>query len=417
MADQACSAPVLSDIASKDTNRIVGTVAKVLAANSPYINILDGGTFKSGVSDVVRSVVQMPAAPGDLAAIPTFTNDVDICGETGAQDLTGTVDFTYQLGSKRGKGPKVCVKQGFSAFRTSYSAAEDSLAKQITQYINADTRGQLYEKSGTKFVVADGFCFEDLLTGGSESDIGVKFAPVTPDSVLTFKAIWALADWLSEEVFADMFPAGDKGMPHYRLITSSKNLEHLRSEAGVNNVLTTLTQGGFRLGEVALKSYSFEQSPAYRGIAFAKDQTPLRASGFNQDGTLALVNPKVVVVTDVAKNQAYAKVNPAWKTAAYDVSLLVAPGAFRRLVPERYVGEGSFRFSPQLHMGELDWFYSKDCSNPYGDFGWHQYQITRAYEPVRPHFIIPILSKRCDLDLGATPCPVTTCTPYTGGVL
>jgi len=55
----------ISDIASKDTNRIVGTIAKALAANSVFMNVISGGTFPSGVSDNVRSVVQMQAAPGD----------------------------------------------------------------------------------------------------------------------------------------------------------------------------------------------------------------------------------------------------------------------------------------------------------------------------------------------------------------
>ena len=68
-----CDDPTdISDLASKDVGRIVGSIAKSLAANSPYMNIIGGGTFPSGVSDEIRSVVQMQAAPGDSLAIPTF---------------------------------------------------------------------------------------------------------------------------------------------------------------------------------------------------------------------------------------------------------------------------------------------------------------------------------------------------------
>src|SRR5438046_279443 len=122
-----CDDPTqISDIASKDTNRIVGTIAKALAANSPYMNVISGGTFPAGTSDAIRSVVQMQAAPGDSLAVPTFVCDTEICGQQGHQDLTDTVDFTVKLESFRGRGPSICVKKGFAAFKGSYTIAEDS---------------------------------------------------------------------------------------------------------------------------------------------------------------------------------------------------------------------------------------------------------------------------------------------------
>ena len=57
-----CDTPSdISDIASKDVNRIVGVIAKALAANSPYMNVINGGVFPSGTSDAIRSIVQMQA--------------------------------------------------------------------------------------------------------------------------------------------------------------------------------------------------------------------------------------------------------------------------------------------------------------------------------------------------------------------
>lgn len=413
-----CITPaVLSDIATKDSTRIVGSIAKALAANSPFINILDGGTFPAGVSDEQRSVVQMPAAPGDSLAVPTFVNDTELCGVQGLQDLTATVDFTYRLQSKRGFGPRICVKKGYSAFKGSYLMAEDSLQKLIVQYINADTRAQLYLKSASKFNATAGYSFDDLFTGGSETDIGVKFAPLLPTGPLSFKALHYLARYAKEALFAEQFPAGGKVQMHYRFIGGSDQIELFRSEVGVQNVLIALTEGGFKLGETALTSFSFESSPAYRGIAFGVDQTPLRASGFDGDGLPVLVDPKVLVV-DEEKNTAYSKPNPAWLTAPYEIGFLVAQGSFERQVPERYVGEGSFKFAPQLAMGELEWSYIKDNDcNVFGDFGRHIYQISRAYKPVRPQHIVPILYKRCIADLGLDDCEVTSTTEYTGSVL
>jgi hypothetical protein len=413
-----CITPAtLSEIASKDTNRLVGTIAKALAANSPFMNVLEGGVFASGTSDTQRTVVQQQAAPGDSLAVPTFVCDTEICGSVGLQDLTGTTDFTIRLESKRGYGPRVCVKKGYSAFKGSYTTAEGSLKKLLVQYINSDIRAQLYLRSASKFNALVGYDFQSLFTGGSETDVGVVFAgngTLLPDAQLTFKALHAIARYLKDALFADMFPAGGKAQMHYRFIGSSDIIESFRAEIGVENILIALTEGGYRLGEIALTAFSFESSPAYRGIAFGTDQRPLRATGFNVDGSLALVDP-VIVQTDVANNRAYAVANPAWLGADYEVGFLIAESSFKRLVPERFVGEGSFRFAPQLHMGELDWHYEidNDC-NVWGDFGWHKYQITRAYQPVRPQHIVPILYKRCEGDLGLTACTTDPLVSFSG---
>lgn len=400
-----CITPAqLSDIATKDSSRIVGSIAKCLAANSPYINVFRGGTFASGVSDEVRSVVQMPAAPGDSLAEPEFTNDTEICGSAGTQELTDVTEFTYRLQSKRGFGPRVCVKKGYSAFKDSYLRSEDSISKLLTQYINADIRAVTTRLSASKFVAKTGLGFFDAFTGGEETDISIQFPDVLPDSAPSFKALHKIARYMKEALFAEMFPAGGKSQAHFRVIAEEDVIEGWRNETGVKDSIIALTEGGFKMGETMLTSFSFESSPAYRGLAFATDQRPQRALGFKENGDLDLVNP-VITVSNPSKNTAYSKANPAWLTAPYGVIHLFAEGSFERQVPEKYVGEGSFKFAPQLHMGELDWHYviDNDC-NTYGDFGWHKYQITRAYRPLRPQFVVSILYKRCASDLGLTAC-------------
>lgn len=410
-----CDDPTaISDIASKDTNRIVGTIAKALAANSPYMNVISGGAFPANTSDAIRSVVQMQAAPGDSLAIPTFVCDTEICGQSGAQDLTDTVDFTIRLESFRGRGPNICVKKGYASFKGSYVSAEDSLKKLITQYVNADIRAQLYLRSASKFTANAAYDFNSLFTGGSETDLGVKFAPLLPTGPMTFKALHYIARHLKEVLFGEWY-SQDKGMPHFRFIGGSDQIEYFRSEVGVQNVMVALTSGGYKLGETTLSAYSFEQSPAYRGIAFGVDQRPLRYNTMT-NGVPNLINP-VVVVSNPSKKTAYAKVNPSWLDADYEIGVLIAEGSFERQVPEKYVGEGSFKFAPQLHMGELEWHYQIDNEcNQWGDFGWHKYQITRAYKPLRPQHIIPVTYKRCKADLGLVDCtePESPLSSYTG---
>lgn len=390
----------INDIAKRDTNRLIGSVAKALAANSPYINLLRGGTFPSGVGDTVLSAVEMQAAPGDSLAVPTFVPQSQIAGTTGSQERTGKVDFSYKLEAKRGIGPKVSVKQGYSAFKSSYLAAEDALKKLITQYINADIQAQLVLKAATKASAKSGNSLAQNTVGGNETDIGINFSGLPlPDAQLSFKALHAWARYLKEALFGEMFPAGEKVQPHFRFIGSADVIESFREEVGVQNILIALTTGRYRLGEESVSGYSFETSPAYRGLAFGVTHRPLRFNTITS-GWPDFLNP-VTVVVDGTTNTAYAKPNPAWLSATYEVGVLIADGTFERLVPEQYVGEGTFKFAPQLHGGELEWHYVKDNDvNAWGDFGFHKYQITRAYKPLRPQHIIPIIYKRKQVDLG-----------------
>jgi hypothetical protein len=412
MPNDCVTAQVLSDIAQKDTNRLVGSVAKALAANSPYINIVRGGVFPSGVSDTVQSALQMQAAPGDSLAVPTFTASTDLCETNGSQELTAAINLTYTLEGKRGKGPKVCVKKGYSAFKTSYTAAEDSLNKLITQYVNADIRAQLYLRSASKFVSATGHTFEELFTGGAETNMGINFATgILPNAPLSFKALHRITRYVKEALFGEFFPAEGKAQEHARFIGGEDQIELIRAE--IRPDLVALTQGRYRLGEEGLTGYSFETAPAYRGLAFGTDQRPIRYSAVDGGGVPVPINPVVVVTTGTGK--AYAKANPAWLNAPYEIGMLLFEGSFERLVPEKYVGEGSFKFAPQLHMGELQWHYKEDNDcNLFGDTGFHKYQIERAYKPLRPQFVIPIAYKRCRGDLGLEVCASGTDYTYSG---
>jgi len=402
MADNyQLEAAEISQIAVKDQNRLVGVVAKCLAANSPYINVLQGGTFQSGMGDTVVAAVEMQAAPGDSFAVPTFVPQTQIAGTTGSAERTGKIDFSYQLKAKRGTGPKVSVKDGFGAFKSSYLSAEDALRKLITQYINADIQAQLVLSSGTKATAYAGNTLSENTVGGVETDIGITWSTLDlPNAQLSFKALHAWARYLKEALFAEMFAAGDKVQPHFRAIGGSDIIEAFRNETDVNSQGLALTTGHYRLGESMVAGYSFEASPAYRGIAFGMTQRPLRFNTIGSNGVPTWLNP-VNIVSDSSNLTAYSESNTIWQEAKYEVLVLLADGTFQRQVPEQYVGEGTFRFAPQLHGGELEWHYVKDNNdNAWGDFGFHKYQITRAYKPLRPQHIIPIIFERAQTDLG-----------------
>ena len=134
----------------------------------------------------------------------------------------------------------------------------------------------------------------------------------------------------------------------------------------------------------------------------APHSSMLISAAFAVAGVLTLVNP---IVSTAVTNGFAQRRNPAWVAATYEVMFVIAGNAFKRLVPESYVGEGTFRFAPQLAMGELEWTYFRDNDcNLYGDFGQHIYQIQRAIQPIRPQNVVAIVYKRCQDNVNPAPC-------------
>jgi hypothetical protein len=377
----------IQNFASKDVNRIIGQIGRVLARKSPYINSIDGGTLPN-VSDVVRSVVEEMAVPNASLASPQFVNDISMCGVGATPDRVGSTEYTFQLQTLRGAGPRVCVKQARTAFKGSYLQAQIALEKNILQLINADIRYQYLLQSGIKFVVDNTKTFSQNLSG----DMQVLAAPfatgAVPNSPMNFKTLYKIGSFMREEMLAEPF-ATSQG-EFFQVMASADQIENFRNDADVKEDLIGLTTGSFKLGEQSISGYQFQ---GYRGFAFGIDQQPLRASGFDGSGNLILVNPTIAQAVTNGFGQ---RRNPAWVAAEYEVMFVVAGEAFKRLVPESYTGEGTFRFAPQLAMGELEWTYFRDNDcNLYGDFGQHIYQIQRAIQPIRPQNVCAIVYKRC----------------------
>ena len=452
MAYATISLDAVQNFASKDVVRIVGQIARVLARKSPFINSIDGGTLPNS-SDVVRSVVEEMAVPRSSLAAPAFVNDSDLSfnaysGWAGAQgpwanglaanqpdvppgvtnttpnsvvngsytqssnfpynaatlvgDRVGTTEYLYQLQTLRGAGPRVNVKTARASFKGSYLQAQVALEKTILQVINADIRFQFLVQSGIKYVANSTQPFTTNLTGDMQQ-INTKFslAGGNPDSPMSFATLYKIGSFLREEMLAEPFSSKDGEF--FQVLASVDQIEVFRNDADVKEDLLYLTAGSFKLGEDSISGYQFM---GYRGFAFGIDQQPIRTLGLNGDGTITPVEP--VVAAQVTNGYGQRR-NPAWVSAPYEVLFVIAGESFKRLVPENYVGEGTFRFAPQLAMGELEWTYYRDnYENQFGDYGQHIYQISRAFQPIRPQNVCAVLYKRCPFTGQALACSTST---------
>lgn len=391
------------DFASRDSNRILGNIAYVVARRSPFVNVLDGGTLPSGVGEVTRSIVEERAVLGHSLVRPAFQNDITLCGTGGEVAQVGTTEYTERLQSLRGRGPRVCVKTTRTAFKGSYMAAEDAMKKQIVQTMNADVRSTLVDRSGLKLTVLAGQVFETMFQGEQQA-IDTPFVNAVPTAFPTMKLLIFARDFMREDLLAEPWE-GENMEPVFKIMASQQAIEQLRTELDVKEDHRYLAAGQFRAGEKFIKGYTWEGP--YRGFALGIDPQPLRFSTLNASGQPNFIEPEYAAPVT---NGVGARINPAWARARYEVMLLMGQGSFRRRVPEEYTGEGSFRWPAQLAGGQLDFkvIADNDC-NFFEDFGQHRYQISRSYKPERPHHVMAIAFKRCISDFG-----LATCSDYSG---
>jgi len=376
---------------------------RYIALNDPFANVVDGGTTPNNMGEQIRTLVTNRMVTNQSLTNPTFAATIDACGTVGPKAEFGQTVFTTHLETMRGQGPTICVNQSRYAVLDSYRIAEQNLKDAVKALNAADIRSQLLELSGVKAVLKAGATsLGQILTGGY-NQVSVNFLGGLPTSPVSHKFLVALSNYMRDNLSPEFF--GDGAGQYFVFISSSAQVEVLRNEAGVKADLLALVTGNDKGTQDEIKKYAFIDYP-YRGIKLAIDQQPLRFNTVNSQGFPNLIEPLTRTVTDYGVENV---TNTAWVNADYEVGFLISKGTFRRLVPERFVGEGTFKFDPQFIMGELNWHYVQDnVCNVWGDFGFHIYQIVRAFQPRRPHGVIPVLYKRCAEDLGLTTCTALT---------
>lgn len=385
---------ILSQVATLRNEMI-----RFIALNDPYANLVDGGTTPNNMGETIKTVVTERMVTNQSLTQPDFSPLIEACGSIGPAAEFGQTVFETQLKTLRGKGPTICLNQSRFAVLDSYRLAEQNLKDALKTLNSADIRNQLLVNSGVKGVaVAGATQLSQVITGGY-NEVGVDFLGDLPTAPVSYKFLVTLSNYMRDNLSPEFF--GDGSGQHFVWISSSDQTESLRNESGTKQELLAFVKGGDKTISGGIEQYAFIDLP-YRQIKLAIDQQPLRFNTLDGDGFPVLIEPLVRTATDSGYVN---RTNPDWVSAAYEVGFLVSKGTFRRLVPERYVGEGSFKFPPQFVMGELNWVNILDnINNPRGEFGYHLYDFTRAFQARRPHGVIPVLYKRCAVDLGLATC-------------
>jgi hypothetical protein len=408
MADCIDYVDYTNQVFSNNPQLLYGPIAQALRTKTPWLSVFRSGTFPAQVAATLLAVAQGRTKMASNLAAPSFSNFLATCGSAGVTiDKNGTNQWSYTLEVGSGRSDKICLNVAFSAFRDSLIEMINAYQEGVTQLIAADTRWQAFIRSGVKAVVQTGTSAEGMISGG-ENNIDQAIPAVESDGQLTVSLLQALNRIMRTNFRATPFGSG-MGL-HARFLAEGEVLDYLRDDLGGGAVGSALIQplgalaaGGDRMAVDGLKGYLFEQM--FRGVQWAEDPIGLRMN-WNGSG----YDPVDPDIAASASAGTVAETSPAWLEASHNVSFLIFEGAFQRLTPEAWSGQGKARFDRQLFGGDIQFINNKDMDcNLFGDWGVLAHRIGRALKPLRPWFVLPIISKRCVQATG-----VDTCTGVSG---
>jgi hypothetical protein len=400
--------PTATQIFAADPTRIIAPIGAALAANVPYLSVLPQKTFEAQVSPIHVSVVQGRTVPGTSMTFPTFNTmgSVTAIGPNAGNSKSGTSSYQYQAKIYQDFSDVIALNVAYNAFKESLTSQLQAVQQYSTELINADTRAEIFTRSGVKAVVQSSAAFYATISGGQQQ-IDTPLPNTYSDTRLSFQLLHHYARYLTQDLLAWKFGEGENA--HVRFIGSADILEALRQDLGgaagpggyVQYPIGPLAANSIAGDKEAMKGmtgYLFK--PMFRGIDFGEDQRPLR---YNWTGsTYVAVEPYVQVAGTTGNIEV---VNPGWLVASHEVGFLFARNSFERQVPAKWVGEGRVKWAQQMFGGEVIFgAYPDMVQNFFRNYGVLAFQIGRAFRPIYPWFVLPIVYKRCNVDDAPASC-------------
>jgi len=373
-----------------------------VALNDPFSGVVDGGTFPANEGEQVRTLVQSRPVMNQSLVRPAFYPWLNnACGTSGPIAQPGNTLFTTTPEYLEGESELLCLSETYDKVRDTLMQYIDTMKKGLFEINRDDTRINLHDLSGMKFVALQNQPLAQMLTGGLNV-VGApyNFANGLPNAYMSWEALLAIMNYIRTVIRnVEYWPGMSGGM--FSGICSMEQLEIFRNNAELRQEQLAAIKGSYDDAKDAYWEYAWQKYP-YRGIQFGIDEQPLRYNAVNSDNTPAFIDPLIVQQTTFGEQMV---TNPNWDDALYEVMFLFTKWPFRKLVPENYTGEGKVVFSPQFFNGELQWVNNPDMGcNRRGDLGQFLYRYVRAWQPVRPHGVVAITYQRCQSSLSLFGC-------------
>jgi hypothetical protein len=393
--------PTAVQIFNADPTRIIAPIGAALAADVPYLSVLPQKTFEAQVSPIHISVVQGRTVPGTSMTFPNFTamGNVTNLGANAGNSKSGTQSWQYIAKIYQDFSDVIALNVSYNSFKESLTAQLQSVQQYSTELINADVRAEMFTRSGIKAVVQTGVNFYGMISGGP-NQIDVATPLVEADGRLTWSLLHRFGRYMTQDLLCQKFGSGDGA--HLRWIGSADINEALRNDLGGGAAGSPIVAGplagpmpwqaiaGDAQAKAGMNQYLFH--PLIRGFDIGTDQRPMRA---NWTGAgYSFVEPYLTMAGTTGDIET---VNPGWLVSSHEVGYLFGRNSFERQVPAKWVGEGKIKWAQQMFGGEVIFgAYPDMVQNFFQNYGVLAFQLGRAYRPLYPWFVLPIIYKRCE---------------------
>jgi hypothetical protein len=246
--------------------------------------------------------------------------------------------------------------------------------------------------SGTT-TVGDAKAVYNAVVNGSVSAVGggTLTSTALPQSQLTQGILKRLYMKLIRDGAGTNAMGRENGAPVFMLICgaeTSENLIRLNADirqdyryAKPNELLTPLgierSYGGFY--------HSIDPYPPRFAVAGTSPAYLFRVYPFRKETT--------------TKGTAY-NINPAYETAAYEISYIFHQDVFRSVVPSPISTNNKMAFNPQNYRGEFKWVNILDrTNNPDGNVGYFRGVVASGARPVFPQYGYVVMHTRPTISL------------------
>jgi hypothetical protein len=372
----------------QEAGRIGEMISAKLIATDPWNRLVKQDTFPAGMGESIQTLIQ------ERTTVPNASSTA--WEDVGTNDGTGNtcnptpqvVEFartlkSYNLQQSAIRSPGFCVNDLRTAWKAEEQlAGEVKVLKENSQWFWGNRYRDEFSRLAGNKVVTDVNDTLAMSTSGSNQ--------VFPASAPAFALDQGILDQfyldLSRDAAEGNYAIVD-GEPQYALICSPETSNYLKKQnADIRQDLRFSSQ-------VDELIKPFGAAFSYSGFVHLVDR---QAPRYTFTGGAFVRVP--FFTTSPAGTGNKAVVNPAYRTAPYEVSFIYNPHVYTSRVAQVITSPGSgLKFDPVNYRGEFMWINNKDnANNILGVNGYFYALFMQGSQPKRTEWGYAIMHLRCN---------------------
>ena len=394
----ACTS--ITDVVVKESGRFLpGEIFRRNFGVAHWMTLMPRGVYPAGLGETINVLTYERTAP--VVAEPTWTQSVAVAGMEGGLCLptpdeisVGSTVRNFSLFTRAIHGPPFCAENLRSVFELQQQL--NAISAVLAEYSRIEweirDRHEYFRQVQTKVVVNSCTTPTEDTTQATSYPVAQATLPLSM-AVLDRYRIQLLRDGAAGSALVR-----SNGMPILTVICSHETAGNIIRQNFTER--QDIQYADSTHGDAARLLKAFGIQHEYRGFMFLVDMFPRR---FTYSGGYTEVP---AFVQNAATNGFKSDINPAYRTAPYEETVIFDPMVMTQLVPTPITNPApNFRFDPVTYTG--DWkvlnILNEQC-NPDGTILRHRGLLKAGSMPVHPERGVAFVHLRCDPSGCVTSC-------------